>query len=219
MEVFEVGAVSHAPLTAPADSEKARRVANPSSIYRAALHMATIILLAFIGGVLGGAIWTFFWSRLGGAIEPHGITAITWPVITNLPNMLLIWLCYRIGIGRLKFDYYDASSFLIGLSIASWAFYYFLLPQGEGFRRMIYKLPWSFFQKESVLVVIWTVWLCLGGFLPLLIRRILVRKLSTKKVILLFIIQSSLVIVPTSLAVIIFVNRFPSEEYESARGL
>jgi cytochrome c biogenesis protein CcdA len=55
--------------------------------------------------------------------------------------------------------------------------------------------------------------------LPLLIRRIFSRKSSTKQETFLFILQLLLVVFPTSVAVITFINIFPSGEYESARGL
>lgn len=203
-----------APNAAPAQAPRSTRT-EEIQFY----HVPWIIVLAFLGGLVGGAIWTFFSRSLGGSVEPHGIAAILWPAVTIFPAMLLIWFYQRSSLGGFKIDYYDVAGFFVGLSIGSWCFYDLPLPGAVGFRGTIDKLTWSFFQKEAVLVVIWTACLSVGGFLPSLIRRLLVLKLGAKKSLSLLIIQVLLVMGPTSAAVITFVNIFPSDTYESGRGI
>lgn len=181
-----------------------------------------IVLLALVGGLLGGAIWQFFWRSLGGATgEPHGIAALLWPVVTNAPTILLLWLWQRTGLAlrAVRVDAHDVLVFLIGLALASWFFYDFPVSGGIGLRHLVYAFPGSFFQREAVLVMLWTSSLALGGFLPLLVRRLWMAKRDTRRSLSFLLRQLALVVGPTSLVVIIFVNIFPSDSYESARGI
>lgn len=183
------------------------------------VHIMALVILAFIGGGVGGAIWSNFWHALGGSTEPHGLAAIIWPLVTNLPILLLFALFQKTRFARFKVDYFDASIFLVGLMAASWVFYDFPFSQTMGFRSTIEGFSWSFFQKESVLVLIWTGCLLLGAFLPSLILRISAGSFGAKKSIIVFIIQTLLVVVPTSLVVVVFVNIYPGGEFETARGI
>jgi TIR domain-containing protein len=199
-----------------AELEMRRNPPRPSS------EWPWIVLLALVGGLLGGAIWQFFWRSLGGATgEPHGIAALLWPVVTNAPTIFLFWLWQRTGLAlrAVRVDAHDVLVFLIGLALASWFFYDFPASGGIGLRHLVYAFPGSFFQREAVLVMLWTSSLALGGFLPLLARRLWMAKRDTRRSLSFLLGQLALVVGPTSLVVIIFVNIFPSGSYESARGI
>jgi hypothetical protein len=200
-------------------SEDIPAISNPP---RPSFEWPWIVLLALVGGLLGGAIWQFFWRSLGGATgEPHGIAALLWPVVTNAPTIFLLWLWQRTGLSlrAVRVDAHDVPVFLIGLALASWFFYDFPTNGGIGLRHLVYTFPGSFFKKETLLVMLWTCSLALGGFLPVLVRHLWLAKRDTRRSLSLLLGQVALVVVPTSLVVIVFVNIFPSDSYESARGI
>lgn len=185
-----------------------------------ARHDRWLAALSLLGAIVGGAIWHFFRPSFGGSDEPHGFAAIMWPLVSMTPSLILIWYYSfrrKNKEGAFRFDYRDAAGFLFGLAIAAWFFYDCPSSGATGIRAMVERMPWSYFHKEAVLVVIWTACLSAGAFLPSLIRRFMAAEPSAKEA-LLALYQMLLVVGPTSLAVIFLVNVHPSDASLSLRA-
>ena len=184
-----------------------------------AVHTMAVVLLALVASFVGGAFWFFFFKGLGGSTEPHGIASILWPLVTNLPSVLLFFLFQRTPFSRLRADYFDAITFLLGLIVASWFFYDYPFVGSTGCRNTIHAFGWSFFQEEAVLVLLWSGCLSVGAFLPSLLRRLTEDISDAARAAGVFALQCLLVIVPTSIVTVVFVDYSPTPEYETARGI
>ena len=87
--------------------------------------------------ILGGAIWGALRKNLGDKGEPHGIKAIYWSIVTNVPT---IGFFTRIGRKVFTAPVITLSilsiATLIGFSFGSWFFYSFPFKK-KGFRPFI----------------------------------------------------------------------------------
>lgn len=155
---------------------------------------------------------------LGGSREPHGIAAWLWPVVTNVPILVLFvffavhyQLFGHAAVVRL------ASVFLLGLSLSSAVFYDLPLFGNRGFRCWLNTRGWRYEVLELALVLIWSTILSVIPFF-------LVHMASNLGWFPLAPISGmveavGLTVGMTSLVVTFFVVTYPNEKFESARGI
>jgi len=181
---------------------------------------------AFVAAILGGFVWNIFvrltkqWAFLGGKYEPHGLTAILWPIVTNIPVAIVL---ISLNIAYLFIEFRTQvllySVFLLGLTMGAKIFYDTPIKGSRGFRNHFEAKKMPFFWKEFWLVLIWSALLSLGFLLSNGII-LLTTQRDLWEVFINFLKQTGLCIGLTSLAVIFFLLAFPEQpRMETARGI
>ncbi len=94
---------------------------------------------------------------LGGSREPHGLAALLWPIVTNLPiAILLVLIAWRYAL----IPVHDAAIFslvlLASLSVASLIFYDLPIFGFRGFRCYFDAKGYSYKELEMIMVLIWS---------------------------------------------------------------
>lgn len=184
---------------------------------------------AFVAAVLGGFLWNYILLRvfdeefvLGGTNnEPKGIWAFFWGIITLLPTVTILML------GNEYYSHSGSSgkqiliylAFIVGLSIGGFVFYSFPMGNGiVGIRNFYESRMDSFFRREFILVIIWTVLLS-SGFLFAMITKALLFHFEPS-IVYTFFKQTGFTVLFTTLAVVFFLTVFPTtERFDTARGI
>jgi hypothetical protein len=143
------------------------------------VNFCFLFLWASVSAFLGGFLWWGI-NRLndqlhfmgesayisGTTREPHGLSAIIWPVTTNLIVVItLIILNSEYGYMRFSMQLLIYLFFLIGSSIGSLIFYDLQIYGNRGFRYYFDTKRLSYFTKEFLLVIIWSSLISIIGFL------------------------------------------------------
>ncbi|MBM9616591.1 hypothetical protein JWJ90_20195 [Desulfobulbus rhabdoformis] len=118
-----------------------------------------------VSALIGGFIWGLFWEQsIGGAgREPHGIWAILWAFVTNLPGLLvLVALNRKYHFLLWKERLLPCAAWLSGIVIGAWVFYDLPLAGFNGFREFF--LNNSFDLAELWLVIIWSALVAIPAF-------------------------------------------------------
>lgn len=188
----------------------------------------TFYFLAFwalVAAALGGLVWNFLnrtTPGIGGPVEPQGWKAMLWAITTNLPivlTLLILNLWYHFTSIPYQLLLYGA--FLIGVMIGSLIFYggfsYWRNKTFRGFRRYLTSNNWSYFPKELLLVILWSLLISGLGFLAMGLMKWKVAGVSD---FLTPIAQIGFCVALTMLAVVFFLLVFPAEpRFDSARGI
>jgi hypothetical protein len=155
---------------------------------------------------------------LGGAREPHGLGAFLWPIVTNIPPILLFAFMMR------RYDLLSGSTvarlacvLLAGLALSSLLFYDLPLFGQRGFRCWLRARAWKYEELELVLVLIWSTVL---SAIPFSLVR-LASKLGWWPIVPISgVVQAvAFAVGITSLIVASFVAAYPNAAFESARGI
>lgn len=81
---------------------------------------------AFIAAITGGVVWGLCWRRnVGGTgVEPHGIWAILWPILTLLPMFVCLgWLSFKYDLLPWRLQCVSYMVWLAGVIVGSMVFY------------------------------------------------------------------------------------------------
>jgi len=185
---------------------------------------------ALVAAFLGGLFWNGLNRILGLSFyvggtgsEPHGVAAFIWPVVTNIPTVIILvvlnWKYHFMGTRQQTIVY---AAFLLGIAVGSLLFYDLSLCGNRGFRNYFDANNVPFFFKEFGLVVIWSSLLCILGFLSMGIMRVVVAPAprDLQVVCWTFLKQTGLCIGLTTLAVASFLIAFPDQpRFDTARGI
>ncbi|HEX4961104.1 MAG TPA: hypothetical protein VF173_09735 [Thermoanaerobaculia bacterium] len=172
------------------------------------------VLLLLLTSLMGGAMWVYFWRKLGGTVEPHGIAALMWPLVSNVLTCATCWLFSR----RAGVSLPEVGRFLLGLSVGSWLFYDLPVANHHGIRSAIGGLGWSPFSSEAVLVVAWSLMLSVPAHsFAILGRPLAVRRPQDE--IRRRLLGVALAVCFASVPVWCFIGLFPTSDFESARGI
>jgi hypothetical protein len=155
---------------------------------------------------------------LGGAREPHGFAALLWPVVTNIPVLLLfaliVWRYHLLAgntLARL------ACIWLPSLALSSALFYDLPLFGQRGFRCWLYTVGWEYERLELVLILIWSTVL---SAIPFCLVRLASQLRRWPPVPMSGVVTAVVLAVGiTSLIVTFFIVAYPGEKFESARGV
>jgi hypothetical protein len=197
------------------------------------LNFFFLFFWAVTSAVVGGLIWGAcqqLWrlpattpgvtSTLGGSVEPHGVPAFLWAIVTNLPAAAVLMIL------ALKYQYipprHAALAMLImlpSLGLAALSFYDLSLGGNRGFRCYMKTKHMSDQAREFYLSLIWS---RLLPFVPL------VALYAANKAGLLVGPAASLSAGVTAVGLIValtvasigfFTAAYPASEFESARGV
>ena len=160
-----------------------------------------------VSAVIGGILWGFLWKQSMGDTgnEPRGFWAILWPVITNIPGIIIImFLCRKYSCSPWKNYILPLGIWIVGTIIGSWFFYSVPLSGQIGLRE--YYLQRTIEIPEFWFVIIWSALIAFPAFLFLSIFEI--RRTAFSSVIKYlwdcFMWPSGLTIIVTTLAVGLF---------------
>ncbi|MCP3964391.1 MAG: hypothetical protein GY719_41715 [bacterium] len=181
---------------------------------RAVLTLLFVVALG-VASVLGGALWVVLWRGLGGTVEPHGLAALAWPVVTVSPVCLVAWAFAR----RSGLTAIETVGFLVGLVAGSWLFYDLPIGPHQGARYALESLNWSPVRTEALLVLIWSTTLSICASLCASITRTLVEKRSVTAAKHDLFPAMAVPIVTVCIPVWVYISIFPTSEFEAARGV
>lgn len=189
-------------------------------------------MAAFLGGLLWNALnrvnerYPFMGPSpyVGGTLsEPHGRAAVIWPIAAGAPIVIILVILnwkYHFTATRQQILLYIL--FLVGVTVGSVLFYDLPVAGNSGFRNYLEARKVPFFQKEFLLVVVWSSLLSILGFLPIVLVKAIVaptpRDFGT--IVWPFLKQTGLCIGLTTLAVTFFLLVFPDQpRFDTARGI
>ena len=184
------------------------------------------LLAAFLGGLLWSIlnrVFGFMDPTLGGPTEPHGAAVIVWAIATNVPviiTLIILNRIYRFIAIRKQVLLYIV--FLLSQIAGALLFYDFPLSRNVGFRNYFNTQPIPFFQKELLLVVIWSALLSIPAFLAIGLVRVMLdpAPVRYRAIVWTFLNQIGQCIGLTTLAVVLFLLAFPADpQFETARGI
>lgn len=205
------------------------------------LRLAKSIRLGVLAGtalassIAGGMLWFVIWKGLGGPDEPHGNWVIGWVSVTMMPiYFALLWLNNKgsdIGLGRFVTLPIHRQAifnmvFLGGFILGAMTFYDLPIAGKVGFRRYFEAVDQAFVERETYLVLIWTLLVCVPSFGLMMVSQLVINKIwgttSCSHPAALWTLVKQIVtgIVPTSVFIIWFVWWFGEDpKYVPTRGI
>ena len=157
---------------------------------------------------------------LGGANEPHGLAAFLWPIITNIPTIiLLILVLHKYFLFQLKETGIISLLAILSLSLASLIFYDFPISGYRGFRCYFTAQNLSYPTLEIYMVLIWSGMLSIIPFLTLYVAGKFHLLFNVSVAIIDCMVASGLVIGLMVFCVGFFVAGYHHSIFESARGV
>lgn len=161
-----------------------------------------------------------FEPTLGGSKEPHGLAALLWPLVTNLPTAVLILaLSSTYHLLSLRIGTIVSAILLVGLMIASLMFYDIPVSGLRGVRLYIEAKQLGYVTTEMLLVVVWSALLALIPFSAMHVANRMGWISGPGASLAATGLAIGVTVVLTAFVVGFFVAGYPIQKYEAARGV
>jgi hypothetical protein len=188
------------------------------------INFAELILFGIISTFLGGLLYNIICDgTLGGSgKEPHGIKALVWGALTNLPSVIILLRANsKISILHISSQFIIYSSFLFGVTIGGWTFYDFPISGFIGIRAYLSSHNFDCVWIEGLCGLLWSTLIGFCGFFCLQICRLsLGLRHNLHLSIAEFIIEILTTVIITSLSIVCFVIVFGcNSQFDTARGV
>ncbi len=157
---------------------------------------------------------------LGGSREPHGLAAVLWPIVTNLPiAVLLVLVAWRYALIPVHDAAFISLILLFSLSVGSLMFYDSPIAEFRGFRCFLDTKGFSYKELEVYLVLIWSFMLATFAFGAIYGSSKLGLFPSLSLSIIDLFVAIGLLVGVTIFTVGFFIAGYPNPAFESARGV
>ena len=141
------------------------------------LNFYFLLVWGVVAAIVGGVLWAIAqrvcpslmfvgvdstqageaFQTLRWATEPHGIAAIVWAVVTNLPMViLLIIIARRFSLISVRDAVIVSLCMLFAVSIGSLLFYDIPLYGYDGFRSLISSMNLGYWEREIYIALLWS---------------------------------------------------------------